>query len=207
MLRIGIDFDNTIAGYDHAFSMAARDGGLLPETFAGTKKDVRDAVRRLAEGERKWMTLQGRVYSAHMADAVLIGGVADFLNRCRDRGVEVCIISHKTEFGHFDPDRVNLRDAGFAWMAAKGFFDPDRFGICRDRVFFEPTRDAKIARIASLRCTDFIDDLEEIFREPAFPASVAAYLLAAGTGPLPRGPFKAYRTWQDISDDILGDPR
>lgn len=206
-MRIGIDFDNTIAGYDQVFAKAARDEGLLPDNFAGTKKDVRKDVRKLDEGERKWMTLQGQVYGTRMTDAVLIVGVADFLRRCCDREIEVCIISHKTEFGHFDSTRTNLRDASLAWMEALGFFDREGFALARDHVFFESTRDAKIARIASIKCTHFIDDLEEIFRDPAFPATAAAYLLAAETGPQPRGPFKAYRNWQDISDDILGDPR
>ena len=43
--------------------------------------------------------------------ATLIPGVDAFLRRCRTEGCAVSIVSHKTEYGHYDPDRVNLRDA------------------------------------------------------------------------------------------------
>ena len=64
--------------------------------------------------------------------------------------VPVVIVSHKTEFGHHDPDRVNLRDAARDWMAAHGFFHPNGFGIAPDAVYFEATRQDKLARIRQL---------------------------------------------------------
>ncbi len=82
-LRIGIDFDNTIAGYDDVFSRAARDEGLVPADFIGTKQQVREAVRRLDDGELKWQRLQGLVYGTRMAEAVMFDGVGSFLRRCR----------------------------------------------------------------------------------------------------------------------------
>lgn len=206
-MRIGIDFDNTIAGYDHAFADVGVREGLLADGFAGTKKEAREVIRVRPDGERQWMRLQGRVYGAHMAEAVLMDGVADFLGRCREAGVAVCIVSHKTEYGHFDADRVSLRDASRSWMEAKGLFDADRSGLTHDDVHFESTRAEKIARIAALACSHFIDDLEEVLREPGFPDAVERYLYAAGGGPLPEGPFKAFHHWRDISDDILGDHR
>src|SRR4051812_3212094 len=106
-LRIGIDFDNTIAGYDSVFSDAARDLGLLPAGCAATKAAVRDTLQARPDGEREWMRLQGRVYGKLMSRAQLIDGVADFLTRCRAH--EVAIISHKTQHGHFDPERIDLR--------------------------------------------------------------------------------------------------
>jgi hypothetical protein len=180
---------------------------LTPPDFEGTKTEVRQAVRALPDGMRKWMALQGRVYGARMEDAELIDGVSDFILRGRGCGADICIVSHKTEYGHFDPERINLREASLAWMDARGFFDGNGIGLSRDHVHFETTRDEKISRISSLGCTHFIDDLEEVFREPAFPESVTGYLLAAGNEPLPSGPFRAFHQWQDISDDILGDHR
>ena len=45
----------------------------------------------------------------------------------------------------------------------------DGYGITSDRVFFEATRADKIARIAALDCSFFIDDLEGVLSDPAFP--------------------------------------
>ncbi len=180
-MRIGIDFDNTIAGYDGVFQRAAEESGLLPAGHASTKVAVRKAVLRLDGGENKWQRLQGQVYGARMAEAEMIDGVGDFFNACRNHAVPVLVISHKSEYGHFDPERVNFRDAAWAWMEDRGFFDDSGYGLARENVFFEATRAEKIARIKALDCTHFIDDLEEIFLDPEFPENTQRFLLGPGT--------------------------
>ncbi len=185
------------------FSELAQAGGLLPAGFRGTKKQVRDAIRRLDDGENKWQRLQGQVYGAHMPEAELIEGVGEFLLACRDRDLAVIIVSHKTEFGHFDPNRVNLRHAATAWMEKKRFFDANGFAINRRNVFFESTREAKINRIAAVGCTHFIDDLAEVFIQDGFPPETRKYLFSPGGGP--DGPFQTFSSWNDLARDILGD--
>ncbi|MAF95230.1 MAG: hypothetical protein CMM60_05705 [Rhodospirillaceae bacterium] len=190
-MRIGIDFDNTIVSYDHVFAAEARARGLIGDGFTGTKTEIRDHIRSLDDGELEWRRLQGRVYGALMAEARLIEGVDAFLTEGRNRNHEIFVVSHKTQFGHHDPDRVNLWDAALAWMTDKGFFDSDGFAIPKENVFFEPTRSEKIARIKALRCTHFIDDLEEIFLDPEFPANVQRFLLGPGT------------TWPAIAEAVF----
>ena len=182
-MRIGIDFDNTIAGYDGVFGPVARELGLLEDGIDGaTKTAIRDTVRRRGDdGEREWQRLQGQVYGKFMGRAEMIDGVDGFLAACRDNKETVFIVSHKTQYGHHDPDRVNLRDAALAWMTDKGFFDTDGFAIPKENVFFEATRTEKIARIKALQCSHFIDDLEEIFLDPEFPATVRHFLLGPDT--------------------------
>src|ERR1700752_3969148 len=99
--RIGIDFDNTIVGYDRVFVEVARREGLVAPDFCGNKQALRDAVRRTPNGELAWQRLQGRVYGAEIASAVMFEGVDAFLRRCREAGAEVFIVSHKTKFGHY----------------------------------------------------------------------------------------------------------
>ncbi|HYD70487.1 hypothetical protein [Azospirillum sp.] len=202
-MRIGIDFDNTIAGYDAVFALAAREAGLAPAEGTTTKRQVRDAARRRPDGERVWMGLQGQVYGRLMPHAALIDGVAMFLRRARAAGATVFVVSHKTEHGHFDPARVNLREAARAWMEARGFFRADGFALPRDAVFFEATRADKIARIAALACDHFIDDLEEVLGDPAFPAATRRHLFAPDADP-PPGPFTVHRHWSAIAHAILG---
>jgi hypothetical protein len=142
-----------------------------------------------------------------MDNAEMIEGASEFLHRCRAAGIAVCVVSHKTEFGHFDARRVSLRTASRQWMERMGFFDPEGFGLSPERVFFETTRHDKLMRIAAIGCTHFIDDLEEVLVEPAFPPEVARYLLARDTDILPVGPFKAFRRWHDISEDVFANGR
>lgn len=203
-MLVGLDFDNTVAGYDRVFTSVAESEGLVEPGSTRNKSEVREALRKLDDGEREWMRLQGRVYGACMDEAEIIDGVGEFLHVCRKTAIPVCIVSHKTEFGHFDPDRVNLREAARNWMKKNRFFEGEGFAIDEGSVFFEPTRLDKIERIKSLGCTHFVDDLEEIFKEPTFPDTTKRYLFAPSTIPLPLGPFRSFNSWRDISNDILG---
>ena len=203
-MLIGIDFDNTIAGYDDVFALAGQVEGLLPAGFGGTKREIRDYIRTLENGESHWMALQGRVYGAHMAKAALIDGVEAFLTRCRDSHLAVCIVSHKTRYGHFDPDKVDLREAALAWMEARAFFDTAGFALTRKSVHFAETQAEKVARIAALGCTHFIDDLKEVFLEEGFPNETNQYLLSTET-PSPQGPFDVFPAWSEITDALFRD--
>ena len=203
-MLIGLDFDNTLAGYDRAFALAARELAGAPADLA-TKTQVRAWLRgQGAEGETIWQRLQGQVYGARMNTAELIPGVGDFLRRARRDGARLAIVSHKTEYGHFDPARVNLRDAARNWMTAQGFFAADGFGLDPTAVYFEGARAEKLARIAALGCTHFVDDLEEVLGDPDFPPGVRRWLYVPGEGPTPQGPFTVRADWREIADDLLG---
>ncbi len=196
-MRIGIDFDNTIAGYDRVFRAAAADMGMISEDFTGGKREIRDAIRLLDDGENKWQRLQGRVYGKLMAEADLIDGVGRFLETCRDRGAIVFVVSHKTEYANHDPDRVNLRRAAQRWMQDRGFFDSGGFAISPANVHFEATRADKLRRIRALACTHFVDDLEEVLGDDDFPAGVRRILFGrADAGP--GAPYETFADWGSI---------
>ncbi len=201
-MRLGIDFDNTLAGYDALFLALAGERGLLPCGARGGKKAVRDAVRRLPDGERHWMSLQAAAYGARMAEAEPLPGALDFLRACRARSIDFFIVSHKTRHAAADPGGTDLHQTSLAWMTARGFFEPDGIGLTPDRVFFEPTRADKCRRIHALGCSHFIDDLEEVFRDPAFPAGVAPLLLGLGHPHAP-GPFTLFNDWRALHDALL----
>lgn len=200
-MRIGLDLDNTIAGYDRVFALAAAEEGYLSAAAAPNKQAVRTAVRALPDGERKWRQLQAKVYGPRMAEAELAPGAIGAIARLLAAGAEVCIVSHKSRFAAEGAPQVDLREAALAWLAAKGFFD--RLGLARDEVFFEDTRAAKVERIRALGCTHFVDDLVEVLGHPAFPAGVAR-LLYAPNGDQPRGPWVRCASWTEVGDAILG---
>jgi hypothetical protein len=201
-LRIGIDFDNTIITYDDVFRIAAKRCGLIDPGFSGSKQAVRDAVRLLPDGELAWQRLQGGVYGKGIAGAKLVSGVEAFLRRCRLEGCAVAVVSHKTEYGHFDPDRVNLRAAALDWMAGQGLFDDDH-GLTLGSVYFEGTRAEKLKRIAALSLTHFIDDLEEVLTDPDFPPDVKRILFAVEAQPAVP-PYICCSTWRDIERQVFG---
>ena len=193
-MRVEIDFDNTLACYDQLFRDVAVEWTLLSQTFSGGKKELRDTLRQQANGEATWTRLQAEVYGRRMVDAQLIEGALPFAQACRQRGVDLCVISHKTRFAAADPDGFDLHQAALAWMEAHGFFRPDGFGLSRDEVFFEPTRVVKCQRIRSMGCSHFVDDLEEIFHEPEFPANVERLLLHRAAMPRHADPLSPLLT-------------
>ncbi len=200
-MRIGIDFDNTLIDYDRVFFAAARERGLVAPDFTGSKRLVRDAIRLLPDGELIWQRLQGHVYGAGIGGAVPFAGARDFLHRCRAQGIEPFIVSHKTRYGHHDPARIDLRRAALGWMAAQGFFATDAGGISEGNVFFADDRAGKLARIAGLGCTHFIDDLEEVFADPGFPPGVRRILFADAAD----GDYDLISAdWARIATAILG---
>jgi hypothetical protein len=201
-MRIGIDFDNTIIAYDDVFLTAAKERGLVDENFRGRKQAIRDAIRLLPDGELSWQKLQGQVYGKGIGGAAMFEQVASFLCRCHLEKCPVLIVSHKTMYGHHDPDRINLHEAALDWMKAQGFFS-DHYGISLANVFFEETRDAKIARIAALGCTHFIDDLEEVLTDPAFPPNVTRILFSDDKTTTAASPYVVCPSWRHIEEYIF----
>lgn len=179
--RVGLDFDNTLIDYDAVFTAEGARRGLIAAGKNGVK-----AAAIAAGGERLWMTIQGQAYGRGIAGASLVAGVADFLAAAKSAGVTLFIVSHKTEFGHYDATRTNLRTAARAWMQAAGFFDPTGFGLAEEHVHFESTLDAKVARIAALDLAFFVDDLANVLTHPDFPpATRGLWFHAADIAPPP----------------------
>lgn len=200
-MRIGIDFDNTIVSYDAVFHATATRLGLIDAGVERRKQAIRESIRRLPDGELAWQRLQGWVYGSGIAEATMIEGVDAFLRRCRMHDCEVAIVSHKTEFGHHDAQRVNLREAALGWMTAQGFFRDGGYGISTEHIFFESTRAEKLARIATLSCTHFIDDLAEVLTDPAFPPNVTRILF--GSVHDAQAPCIVCPTWAQIEGHIF----
>ena len=128
--RIGIDFDNTLARYDNVFYEASRSAGFTDLKPRQSKQQIRDHIRKQPNGDDHWQRLQAQVYGHRMAEAELFEGVGPFFHACMTSDVEIFIVSHKTEFGHFDPTRTPLRQAALSWMESRGFFEKSRFGKC-----------------------------------------------------------------------------
>ena len=202
-MHIGLDFDNTIVTYDRLFHRAARERGLIAARVPQRKRDVRDAIRLLPGGEDAWTELQGVVYGRRMPEAEPAPGVEGFLAACNAAGVRLSIISHKTEFPAIG-ERVSLRDAARAWLAARGLLA--RHGIDPNDVFFVGTLGEKLAVIGNRACTHFVDDLVEVLGHPAFPPGVERILYAPPGGAPPAG-VVAFDSWEAIGRHLFGAAR
>ncbi|MDC0335562.1 hypothetical protein OAN24_01515, partial [Pseudodesulfovibrio sp.] len=157
-------FDNTLVAYGHAFRDLAVERGLVPEAMPPDKMTVRTHVWGHHD-DIEWQKLQVAVYGHNIDRGRLMDGAADFLVQCRDRGINLSIVSHKSEFSAIDPGGVNLRQAALGWMEDRGFFLPvcsGGFGFSPGDVFFESKREGKVARINGLGCDVFVDDLIEV---------------------------------------------
>ena len=180
-IKLGVDLDNTLISYEELFQRVAAEEGLLsavPASIVGSngKTGFREAIRSLPNGEFQWQKLQGLVYGARIKEAQLIPGVHSFFRECRNRGVEVYIVSHKTKAAHHDVTGIDLHQAAMGWMSDNEFFSQTGMGLSQNQVYFEETRAGKLTRIQSLKCTHFIDDLEELFSEKGFPEGVIKIL-------------------------------
>ena len=193
-LRVGIDLDNTLVCYDGVFERLVRERGLLPSGVPANKKTVRDAVRKAA-GNDVWTELQGLAYGPGMKNAKFMPGAEEFLRWAASR-IEFFVVSHKTRrsaAGNHD-----LHAPAVEWMKANGFFSADGFGLEFGRqVFLEETREGKFGRIANLKLTHFIDDLEEFLTDPVFPAGVERLHYAPEGAPAAPG-LRSFDDWTGI---------
>jgi len=193
---IGVDFDNTIVCYDRVIHELALERQLIPSTVPASKSAVRNYLRACGM-EDDWTELQGHAYGEGLKRAEPFPGALGFFKRCRDLAVPVSVISHKTTVPFRGP-ACDLRNAAQHWLECQGFYDAARIGMSRDRVFFEPTKAAKLERIASLECKYFIDDLPEFLDEPSFPPGVSKILFdPAGSG-ISETCSRSVRSWDEL---------
>ncbi|HAZ07869.1 MAG TPA: hypothetical protein DCZ01_04940 [Elusimicrobia bacterium] len=162
-MRIGIDFDNTLVGYDGLFSRLTRERRWLTGRTARTKAQIKRALIAEDGHDLRWQRLQADAYGPRIIEAHASPGALEFVAKARRGGHEVYVVSHKSERSHLDPS-IRLRDCARLWLARNGARLP------KDRVLFASTRDEKIRMIERLGLDVFIDDLPEVLAHPDFPS-------------------------------------
>lgn len=181
-MKLGLDFDNTLIDYDAVIQRVVVERGYLPADHGlRSKTEIRDALRRKPEGDLLWQRVQSFIYAEGILEAAPTRELGCLFDFVRNNRVDTWIVSHKTTTAPFDPEQRNLRAAALQWMEQRGFFDPDRLGLSRDRVIFADTFEQKIDRIAALQFDVFVDDLEEVLRHPKFPPTTRRIHFANGS--------------------------
>ena len=172
-MRIGIDFDNTIVSYDALFHKVACEKELINSTVSKNKLAVRDFLRA-NDQENIWIELQGYVYGARMSEAEAYPDAIDMIQRLVKAGHTLAIISHKTKYPYRGP-HYDLHAAARAWVERYLYIDGHAL-IPNNQLFFELTKEEKIARITEFDCHVFIDDLPEILLAIEIPKNIRRFL-------------------------------
>jgi len=196
-VHVGVDFDNTIVRYDSLFHRACFEKGLIPESVPKIKAEVRSYLCRIGR-EDTWTEMQGEVYGRRMSEAEPFPGVIEFFRACREAGVKLSIISHKTRYPYAG-ERYDFHEAALRWLEENRFFDPSQIGLSRDQVYFELSKADKIARIAAAGCDLYIDDLPEILSDPTFPQAVQRVLFDPAEVAPANLPYKRAGSWAELT--------
>jgi len=204
-MRIGIDFDNTIACYDGVFHAAALERGLIETSLPRDKNSVRDHLNGTGQADA-FTELQGYVYGLRMDLAAPYPGAVDFMRAARADGHDLFIVSHKTRHPMIGP-RHDLHAAARGFLEAHGLLGPDGL-VAGEQAHFELTKEEKLARAVALCVDVFIDDLPEILAMPGWPASLRRVLFDPENR-LPEGSWKGYvferhASWAALRAAILG---
>lgn len=201
-MRIGVDFDNTIACYDGVFHKAALEGGLIPADLETSKNAVRDYLN--GSGRKDEFTeLQGYVYGARMDLVAPYPGFSAFVAAAKAAGHDVFVVSHKTRHPMLGP-KHDMHAAARGFLSAQSLVGEGAIGA--GDAYFEVTKDEKVARAKALGVDVFIDDLPEILAMPGFPDGVRAILFDP-EGHFPDGKgFERHASWASISSALLGAP-
>ena len=161
---IGIDLDNTLLDCELAFSAAVKYLNLKLPSLVNTKHQIREFIRSQPDGENTWQKLQGLAYGPCLqSHARLYPGVKRFLWRCRQKGYYLKVISHKTEYGHLDEEKLPLRQIALNFLKSQGLLETQN-PLIQD-VTFETTRLEKINYITQQAFNWFIDDLPEVIND------------------------------------------
>jgi hypothetical protein len=193
-MLLGLDFDNTLISYDRLFHKVALERAWIPESTPEEKNAVRDYLRA-AGREDDWTLLQGVVYGSRILDAQPYDGVLATLGHLTRNGIEMRIVSHKTKTP-YRGEPCDLHNAARQWLARQGFHDASGLGWAEDAVFFELTKQEKVARIVALGCTHYVDDLPEILE--MLPDHVTRILFAPNGAPQVPHDWRVMRSWDAL---------
>lgn len=201
-MRIGLDFDNTIVSYDKIFYKVALERQLIPSTIPVNKLSVRDYLRQIGN-EDAWTEIQGHVYGSRMLEAQPYPDLIKTLEKLSLDGHELFIVSHKTKHPFLGP-KYDLHLAASEWIL-KNLQNDILSLVNSNNIFFELTKKEKIARIRTLNCHVFVDDLPEIFSDNDFPHQVKPILFDPEKSHPPelRGALNSISYWGDLPQYIL----
>ena len=140
-----------------------------------------------------------------MDEAVAYPGAIEFMRGAVLAGHTLGIVSHKTKHPFLGP-KYDLHAAAREWVENFLSDDVGKALIPSEQVYFEFTKEEKLARIARFRCDVFLDDLPEILLSPGFPVPTRPLLFDpernhAATFPFPDA---VVFSWNELAVRLSG---
>ena len=199
-MNIGIDFDNTIVCYDSVFSRMADALGGPPSNDASPKDRLRGYYLSRDQGNLKWTQAQGVAYGSEIEHASCQPSLLENLEALSSAGHTLFVVSHKSRYSVVSSDTYDLRRAARQWLNSSGIVGAGAV-IPSENVYFEPTEEAKLARIRSLGCHYFIDDLERLLTAQGFPKNcIPIHFLPEGAPSEPT--IRRVQSWSEVADIV-----
>lgn len=201
-MRIGVDFDNTIACYDGVFHAAALERSLIPPDLGQGKNAVRDYLNGLGRND-EFTKLQGYVYGARMDLAKLYDGVFDFVRKAAQASHTLYIVSHKTKAPLLG-ERYDMHESARGFLHNNNLVAAD--GIDAENIFFELSKEEKITRVKTLQLDAFIDDLPEILNLLGARKNLRRLLFDPDCN-YQKSAFERHENWASLDSALLGKER
>ncbi len=199
VLKVGIDFDNTLANYSGVFYRVALELDLIPPHLGQTKSEVKQYFFN-ANNREAWTELQGIVYGKQIGRAKLYANAMTVIKALLHSGADVYIVSHKTKYPVIG-EKDSLHRYALNWLRQNSIVGTGEGLINESRVFFNETQQDKIQKLSDLDCDYFIDDLPAIFEHKDFSGDVTKIFFDPD-GHYTEAPFAHYKasSWLDIGE-------
>ena len=193
-MKIGIDFDNTIACYDSSFYEVALSKKWIEPFTNSNKQSVKQSMHD-KDFFDEFTILQGLVYGKEILRAKVFDGFKNFIKESKNN-YEFYIISHKTKYPIIG-EKINLHNAAYR------FIKFNQLDYLTDslikRVYLELTKEEKIKRARFLDLDFFIDDLPEILQMDGFLNKTKKILFDPNKKEKDNGDYKNFSSWEDIN--------
>jgi len=200
MIKIGIDFDNTIVNYEDVFYEVAIKKNFLPKSEKlNTKEEVKSYFISL-DKENLWTEIQGLVYGKHISHAKKQPSLIEVLEYFKNDNYELFIVSHRTKYPYLG-EKINLHIAAKDWIKN----NLNKL-IPEDNIFFEETIENKISRANEIGINYFIDDLEKVLLNKIFSKNIKKILYDPYKKNDSVNPDLYYaHSWLNVKDIIIND--
>lgn len=194
IVKLGLDLDNTVINYSEAARVYALRNSI---EAIGTLANLRSVLR--TKSDLEWQKAQAWLYSEGLQFATPVEGWSDFLMELKHFNLEIYLISHKTKFTPKNTGKVEIRKYAMRWLEENLKIKeiPQIQGV-----YFESTREKKIARIKTLSLNCFVDDLQEVLNNENFPIGVKRVLFGTKSS---NTSIKSIKSFDTLMKVVLSD--
>lgn len=172
-IRFGFDLDNTLIDYSASVQKYCQINNLKNCVNIG---ELRQLLRKSNVSNNEWQIAQCWLYTTGLNYANFSEGALDFIYHLYKKNIGIYIVSHKTEFTPNFCERKNLRHLAFTWLKNSEIINvlPDLKNL-----YFEDSRQEKIAQINRLSLDYFVDDLFEVLDDPNLSKNIIKFLIGS----------------------------